>query len=51
MVKKYDLIIIGSGAAGLSVAFYAGRYTLNITACAEDAIGATTTYLQIKRGI
>ena len=36
-----DLIIIGSGAAGLSAALYAGRYRLN-TLLVEGAFGGET---------
>ena len=40
---KYDLIIVGSGAAGLSAAIYAGRYKMSTLVIGEDFGGETTT--------
>lgn len=39
---KYDLIIVGTGAAGLSAALYAGRYRMK-TLVIGDAFGGYTT--------
>lgn len=39
----YDLIIIGSGAAGLSAGIYAGRYKLN-TLIIGDSFGGMTSF-------
>jgi thioredoxin reductase (NADPH) len=38
----YDLIIVGSGAAGLSAALYAGRYTMKTLVIGEEFGGLTT---------
>jgi thioredoxin reductase (NADPH) len=39
----YDLIIIGSGAAGLSAAIYAGRYRLKVIVFGKEFGGETTS--------
>jgi len=39
----YDLIIIGSGAAGLSSAIYAGRYRMKVLVIGEEFGGETAT--------
>ena len=39
----YDLIIIGSGAAGLSAAIYAGRYRMKVLVIGEEFGGETAT--------
>ena len=33
---RYDLIVIGSGAAGLAAALYAGRYKMTTLVIAEE---------------
>lgn len=40
---KYDLIIVGSGAAGLSAALYAGRYKMATLVIAGEFGGETST--------
>jgi thioredoxin reductase (NADPH) len=40
---KYDLLVVGSGAAGLSAAVYAGRYKMKTLVIGEDFGGETTT--------
>ena len=40
-MQVYDLIIIGSGAAGLSAAIYAARYRLNTLVIGEQFGGET----------
>lgn len=40
---KYDLIIVGSGAAGLSAAVYAGRYKMSTLVIGEEFGGETST--------
>jgi len=42
MNEHYDIIIIGSGAAGLSAALYAGRYKMKVFVIGEDFGGATS---------
>lgn len=44
----YDVIIIGSGAAGLSTALYAGRYTMRTLVIAGDFGGETTSAWTIE---
>jgi thioredoxin reductase (NADPH) len=39
----YDLIIIGSGAAGLAAGIYAGRYRMNVLVIGEQFGGETAT--------
>ena len=39
----YDLVIIGSGAAGLSASIYAGRYRTNVLVIGEKFGGETAT--------
>lgn len=41
--SMYDLIIIGSGAAGLSAGIYAGRYRLKTLIVSKNLGGETTT--------
>lgn len=41
--KNYDLVIVGTGAAGLSAAVYAGRYTLKTLVIGEEFGGETAT--------
>ena len=43
MVMKYDLIIVGSGAAGLSAALYAGRYKMTTLIIEGEFGGETST--------
>jgi thioredoxin reductase (NADPH) len=43
MKEVYDLVIIGSGAAGLSAALYAGRYTMSVLVIGEEFGGETAT--------
>ena len=45
---KYDLIIIGSGAAGLSAALYAGRYKMKTLVIAGEFGGETATAGKIE---
>ncbi|HEY4510176.1 MAG TPA: FAD-dependent oxidoreductase [Candidatus Paceibacterota bacterium] len=40
---KYDLVIIGSGAAGLAAALYAGRYKMTTLVIAGEFGGETST--------
>jgi thioredoxin reductase (NADPH) len=40
---KYDVIVIGSGAAGLSAAIYAGRYKMSTLVIGEEFGGETST--------
>ena len=40
---KYDLIIVGSGAAGLAAALYAGRYKMTTLVIAGEFGGETST--------
>jgi len=40
---QYDLIIVGSGAAGLSAAVYAGRYKMSTLVIGEEFGGETST--------
>lgn len=40
---KYNLIIVGSGAAGLSAAIYAGRYKMSTLVIGEEFGGETST--------
>ena len=39
MMRKYDLIIIGGGIAGISAAIYAKRSNLNVLVIEKGAIG------------
>lgn len=41
-MDKYDLIVIGSGAAGLSAAVYAGRYRMKTLVIGKDFGGETS---------
>ncbi len=41
-MDKYDLVIIGSGAAGLSAAVYAGRYRMKTLVIGKDFGGETS---------
>ena len=43
MDKNYDIIIIGSGAAGLSAALYAGRYRTKVLVIAKEFGGETAS--------
>lgn len=43
MAKVYDTIIIGSGAAGLAAAIYAGRYLMNVLVAMGEFGGETAT--------
>jgi thioredoxin reductase (NADPH) len=43
MEKSYDVVIIGSGAAGLSAALYAGRYRMSVLVIGEEFGGETAT--------
>lgn len=43
MNEKYDLVIVGNGAAGLSAAIYAGRYTMRVLVIGEKFGGETAT--------
>ena len=45
---KYDLIIIGSGAAGLSAALYARRYKLETLEIEGEFGGETATAVVIE---
>ncbi|MBI4239510.1 FAD-dependent oxidoreductase [Candidatus Uhrbacteria bacterium] len=42
-MKEYDLIVVGSGAAGLSAGIYAGRYRMKTAVFGEDFGGLTST--------
>lgn len=42
-MKVYDVIIVGSGAAGLSAGLYAGRYRMKTAVFGEDFGGLTST--------
>src|SRR3989344_7943078 len=48
MPMIYDLIIIGSGAAGLSAALYAGRYKMKTLVIGKDFGGETSTAGKIE---
>ena len=41
-MDKYDLVVIGSGAAGLSAAVYAGRYRMKTLVIGKDFGGETS---------
>lgn len=43
MDGRYDLIIVGTGAAGLAAALYAGRYKMRVLAIGEKFGGETAT--------
>lgn len=43
MDKNYDIVIIGSGAAGLSAALYAGRYRTKVLVIAKEFGGETAS--------
>ena len=43
MASLYDLIVVGSGAAGLSAALYAGRYNMKTLVIGKDFGGETAT--------
>jgi thioredoxin reductase (NADPH) len=43
MQTIYDVVIIGSGAAGLSAALYAGRYRMSVLVIGEEFGGETAT--------
>ncbi|PIQ78381.1 MAG: thioredoxin-disulfide reductase, partial [Parcubacteria group bacterium CG11_big_fil_rev_8_21_14_0_20_41_14] len=43
MDTNYDIIIIGSGAAGLSAAIYAGRYRTKVLVVAKEFGGETAS--------
>src|SRR3989344_4261166 len=45
---KYDLVIIGSGAAGLAAALYAGRYKMTTLVIAGEFGGGTSTAVSIE---
>lgn len=47
-METYDLIIIGSGAAGLSAALYAGRYKMRALVIAKEFGGETTSAWTIE---
>tara|TARA_Y100000310_G_scaffold191145_1_gene191147 strand:+ start:2968 stop:3939 length:972 start_codon:yes stop_codon:yes gene_type:complete len=42
-MDSYDLVIIGTGAAGLSAALYAGRYRMRVLVVGEEFGGETAT--------
>lgn len=44
----YDLVIIGSGAAGLAAALYSGRYKMNTLVIGEEFGGETSTAGKIE---
>ena len=41
--EHYDILIVGTGAAGLSAALYAGRYNLDVLVVGEEFGGETST--------
>ncbi|MAZ40901.1 thioredoxin reductase [bacterium] len=43
MEEHYDVVIIGTGAAGLAASLYAGRYKMKVLTIGEDFGGATAT--------
>lgn len=43
-VEKYDVVIIGGGAAGLTAAIYAGRARLNTLLIEKSLVGGLATY-------
>src|SRR3989338_3842088 len=45
---KYDVIIVGSGAAGLSAALYARRYKMETLVIAGEFVGETSTAGKIE---
>ncbi|MBI2003322.1 MAG: FAD-dependent oxidoreductase [Candidatus Wildermuthbacteria bacterium] len=47
-MERYDLVIIGTGAAGLSAALYAGRYTLKTLVIGKEFGGETSTAWTIE---
>lgn len=47
-MHKYDVIIIGAGAAGLTAALYSERYGLNTLILSEDIGGTTNLALTIE---
>ncbi|MBI2453051.1 MAG: FAD-dependent oxidoreductase, partial [Parcubacteria group bacterium] len=48
MPMIYDLIVIGSGAAGLAAALYAGRYKMKTLVIGKDFGGETSTAGKIE---
>ena len=42
-MSTYDLVVVGSGAAGLSAAVYAGRYKMSTLVIGEEFGGETST--------
>jgi len=42
-MSTYDLVVVGSGAAGLSAAIYAGRYKMSTLVIGEEFGGETST--------
>src|SRR3989344_5709692 len=48
MGMKYDLIVVGSGAAGLAAALYAGRYKMSTLVVAGEFGGETSTAGRIE---
>src|SRR3989344_8494846 len=43
MTKVFDIIVVGSGAAGLSAAIYAGRYLMKVLVVEGEFGGETAT--------
>ena len=48
MIMTYDLVIVGSGAAGLSAALYARRYNMNTLVFEGEFGGETATAGKIE---
>ena len=42
-MESYDVVIVGTGAAGLTAALYAGRYRLKTIAIGKEFGGETAT--------
>lgn len=47
-MEKYDVVIIGSGAAGLAAGMYAARYQLKTVVIGQELGGETTTAWTIE---